>query len=77
MLLFPLILLIPTLCTAEYPISGSWFRDFSNATEAETTLKQFKKIGGDTVFLRGAQFQNRTMADIKQDPLFSSCQVGE
>jgi len=62
-----------------YPITASFFRDRYSLQEWNTTLTQFKKQGGDTVFLRapsvskgwqnGGNFQwcNQCLTDAKND----------
>lgn len=61
----------------DYPISGSWFKHFKDSTEASNELDLFAKIGGDTVLLRGAHLLNRTEEEVKDDPLFAHCEVGQ
>ena len=60
-----------------YPISGSWFKNRNNATELNSTLKQYKSIGGDTVFLTGAEYKIRQPDDIRRDPDFKDCVIGK
>lgn len=60
-----------------YPVSGSWFKNCSNATDLNNTLKRFASIGGDTVLLTGAEFKIRQPDDISNDPDFKDCVIGE
>ena len=60
-----------------YPISGSWFKNRNNAKELNSTLKQYKSIGGDTVFLTGAEYKIRQPDDIRRDPDFKDCVIGK
>lgn len=76
-------LLILLLCDVSadykrpYPVTGTWLKDRTNATDIRQTLSAFKALGGDTAISQGAEFLNRTSDSIKGDPLFKDCVVGE
>jgi len=73
-----LVLVISVSTAARYPISASWFGDRYTQNEVDSSLDKFTEdVAGDTVLLRGAEFQNRTKLDLKQDPLFEKCVVSK
>ncbi|KAL4219146.1 hypothetical protein ACF0H5_021728 [Mactra antiquata] len=56
-----------------YPVTGSWFKDRYTRTEWNETLREFTKLGGDTVILRAPALVSVNPDSFSQDPNFRWC----
>ncbi|XP_071113546.1 uncharacterized protein [Haliotis cracherodii] len=70
---FSLCLLACVELASAYPITASWFRDRYTIRDWNTTLSQFKAIGGDTVWQRAPTIIRRSRDDLQRDLNFVWC----